>query len=459
MDPFSRLSRHLGVGVVLAAVCVVAGAVDCPKIVTKYAGTWTNPQGEPKVTSYGSTPASACAAAGAETASAFAGVVGSGSTTQTVSFSYTGGPEGTTDCTDTFVRHTVYGPGYGLGAAPFDANTSKAVGLTSRQELEECDSGCANKAGKAAGAKGQELSMPSVGPGGGVPTKGCDANNCQIGKPQNAGGLFGKLNGEWTYTDLDASSWTVSGQACGPTDARSSAPAKCPAKQCPGQVNGATVCVPCESTTTADTKKTTAPDPAASGASAPPATSTTTKTTNCEGGKCTTTTETTGTGVGGTTTKTETAEQSEQSFCAENPKSDQCADDEEDKKSFSGSCSAVSCEGDAIMCAIAKEQQKRNCELFDQNAASDRGIAASTAGDKPGDHPGKTPTETAFPGTFDKTDLIGGNCPADVPVSMPGGHNVVLPFSMLCGPAGVLGNILIGITALACLGIVFVRGS
>jgi hypothetical protein len=44
-----------------------------------------------------------------------------------------------------------------------------------------------------------------------------------------------------------------------------------------------------------------------------------------------------------------------------------------------------------------------------------------------------------------------------VPVSHFG--SVTLPFSKLCGPADVLGNVLVAITALACIGIVFVRGS
>lgn len=323
---------------------------------------------------------------------------------------------------------------------------------------ESCtDDPCKAKQGKAAGAKGQELSMPSVGPSGGIPKTGCDSDNCQIGKPNNAGGIFGKLNNQWTYTDPDASGWSATGSACTANDSPSSAPAPCPAKQCPGTVNGASICVPCDSTSTADSKKTERPDPAASGASAPPATTTETKTTECSGGKCTTTKETTETNGNGTTTTQEKTEQSEQSFCAENPKSDQCAEDEEDTKRFSGTCAATSCEGDAITCAIAKEQAKRNCELLDANDASARGITASTAGDHPSDHPFNSVEDRPL-SAFDKTDLLPGGCMGDMSVSIGGGRSVTLPFASLCGPANILGNILVALTALSCIGIVFVRG-
>lgn len=65
-------------------------------------------------------------------------------------------------------------------------------------------------------------------------------------------------------------------------------------------------------------------------------------------------------------TKTETKTVSQTSYCAENPTAAQCkAANESD---ISGACDAVACKGDAIQCAMAKEQARRNCEWFKENA-------------------------------------------------------------------------------------------
>ncbi len=71
--------------------------------------------------------------------------------------------------------------------------------------------------------------------------------------------------------------------------------------------------------------------------------------TTCKDGKCTTTSP-----GGGKT------EESQADFCKKNPDNELC---KEVKSSFSGNCQMdYKCEGDAVMCAIAKEQHKRNCE-------------------------------------------------------------------------------------------------
>jgi hypothetical protein len=118
----------------------------------------------------------------------------------------------------------------------------------------------------------------------------------------------------------------------------------------------------------------------------------------------------------------------------------------------------VQCTGDAVECAIVREQLRRNCELFDASDASARGLVAAGAGDQPGDHPGAHKGVVDI-GTFDQTNILAGACPADVLVPVSHFGSVTLPFSKLCGPAEILGNVLVAITALACVGIVFVRGS
>jgi hypothetical protein len=174
--------------------------------------------------------------------------------------------------------------------------------------------------------------------------------------------------------------------------------------------------------------------------------------TSCKDGICITNTSTAhNNGDGTTTTKDDTKEETKDSFCKENPASELCKDKQ---SSIAGACNAVTCTGDAIQCAIAREQAKRNCELFDANDASARGITAAAAGDRPGDHPANASQDIPLGQGFDQTNIISGSCPGDLVVPV-GSRSVVIPFSKLCTPAAWLANLLVGITALACLGIVF----
>lgn len=230
------------------------------------------------------------------------------------------------------------------------------------------------------------------------------------------------------------------------TTAGTTAGGQCPVGQCPGTVNGQSVCVTC-STTAQDAETVST---GASGASTGSSSSETT----CNGATCTTTTTTkdsTGTPTG---TQATTVPQTQ--FCASNPGSPLCA-----AKSFGGTCAATTCAGDAIQCAIAQEQAKRACEFFgDNGAVTAEGTAAATAGARPPDHPGESAATVSLAGGFDQTALIAASCPADITVPMGGGRPpLVLKVSEICGPAAVLGNVLVGLTALACLGIVFLRGS
>jgi hypothetical protein len=95
---------------------------------------------------------------------------------------------------------------------------------------------------------------------------------------------------------------------------------------------------------------------------------------------------------------------------------------------------------------------------LDAAPQNDPAVVASTKGIHPDDHPWMTPDEHNLSSGFDQTNLIGGSCPSDMSVQVSHFGNVSIPFSQLCGPAGALGNILVGLTALCCLGIVFVRG-
>jgi hypothetical protein len=135
---------------------------------------------------------------------------------------------------------------------------------------------------------------------------------------------------------------------------------------------------------------------------------------------------------------------------------------EPDPSTFGGSCSgaaaSISCSGDAVQCAIAREQFKRNCEVFDQSnpiaVKALEAIADGTAGDD--DHPGRNVQAVQVGGGFDQTDIVSGACIQDKVVQIAG-RSVLIEFSKVCGPSEWLGNFLVGLTGLACLFIAFKR--
>jgi hypothetical protein len=153
-------------------------------------------------------------------------------------------------------------------------------------------------------------------------------------------------------------------------------------------------------------------------------------------------------------TKRETEAEDKLTFCQENPSLSICHE-----SIASGSCASFTCNGDAIMCAIARDQLARNCATLDP-AASDRAIvvAAAAGASQPEGHPANAASGVDLSAGFDKTDLLAGACPADYTVATVAGVPVVMPLSKLCAPAAMLGNLFVGLTALACLGIVF-KGS
>jgi hypothetical protein len=341
-----------------------------------------------------------------------------------------------------------------------------------------------------------EVSAPVTGKGV-VPSALC-GEGCQYlptGGAAAGAGVWGGKNGKWWYSG-NGSDWKVSGVTCssnpdqpaGPLNPPKPLPDPPPKGMCPGSVNGVSVVVPCDETGTSSGSGTpspgtggggggggtgggsggtgTTPGPGGSNTGAPittpspsgaaPGSSTNTTQTGCNQSTCTTTTTTTTNKPDGTTTtQTGSTTTDKGTYCKDNPGSPNCADKQ---SSFTGACAATACNGDAVQCAIAREQYRRNCELFDATEASARGLAAATAGDQPGDHPGAHKSSVAL-GTFDQTNILAGGCPADMSVPVSHFGSVTLPFSKLCGPADVLGNVLVAITALACIGIVFVRGS
>jgi hypothetical protein len=224
-------------------------------------------------------------------------------------------------------------------------------------------------------------------------------------------------------------------------------PSVCQKGQCPGTINGQEVCVPCSSTTTQGTT-TTNPDG-----------SKTVTTTECDAlGNCKTTTTTIppdGDGDGepdgdGTTS---TTDEPLSKFCQDNPSSPLCV-----QSAFAGACSSVTCTGDAVQCAMAREQHRRMCEFFEPGGATvQAGQEAANGQAQPDGHPGANPQlgSIDFGSQIDTGNGgIAGSCPADAAFSVHG-TTVTIPWSRACPYLEAFGNFAVAVAMLAAAFIAF----
>ena len=234
------------------------------------------------------------------------------------------------------------------------------------------------------------------------------------------------------------------------------APTPCKPGYAPGTVNGVTSCYPAGATgkpvTTPSTSTTTT-----SVDGNTPTSSGTSSSVTCQLGQCTTTTTTTTTDAAGVTSTTATTKsESEGDFCKSNPRSSQCV-----TSAWGGSCTAnFTCDGDAVMCAISKEQHIRNCKLFDDRSSAEAVLYDAQKNKEGSQTSGLPGSETKAIGSasFDTSDAIGGGtgCIADKSVTVAGSV-VTIPFSTVCGHLAMLGNILLAVSFLLA-GRIVVRG-
>lgn len=268
--------------------------------------------------------------------------------------------------------------------------------------------------------------------------------------------VFGYLSSTNTSSSegsLMRVSGVCSGQPTTGTNGGTAPAGSCPSGQCPGTVNGQAVCVACSLNTQGPGTAASAPGGAASAppiAGAPAGATSSESTTTCAGGNCTTTIIyrfANGTEAGRREeTKPET------SFCSENPASPLCV-----QSTLAGACAAVACTGDAIQCAIARDQLARNCTLFDTPTTfSALGAAGATGDATPAGHPRAAGVSTSmdFSAVIDQTNRLTGGCPADVTLQVAG-RSLVLGFSQMCSQLQMLGSIVVGFSMLAAAFIVF----
>ena len=160
--------------------------------------------------------------------------------------------------------------------------------------------------------------------------------------------------------------------------------------------------------------------------------------TTCKDGKCTT-----------TNPDGSTDEKPEQEFCKENPDAPQCK-----KSNWGGSCGSFTCDGDAIQCAIAREQHQRNCKLFDEKTSHPAYQAAVDGTDEQSADKLKGKAEQISVGTnFDQSGFgWAKGCPADPEIALGFvQQSFTIPFSRICGPLEALSLAGVGITLLGCM--------
>lgn len=149
------------------------------------------------------------------------------------------------------------------------------------------------------------------------------------------------------------------------------------------------------------------------------------------------------------------------SFCQENPTADICK-----PSSFSGACAGgFTCSGDAVSCAMAREQFNRNCQVFDLDtplSSKGRDYVGWGSQPTPPGHPGASAniqnTTFAFSSLISMSSLgFNASCPNDRTFS-GGGASFVIPFSQLCAPMQILGQVMVAICLLGSVAIVFRGG-
>lgn len=242
------------------------------------------------------------------------------------------------------------------------------------------------------------------------------------------------------------------------------APAPCPAGQAPGTVNGTTACYP----TGSDTPKAGGKDSSTNNSDGSKETKHEETTCNAGGSKCSTDTTTCKTAAGATTStcSTVTTTDTAQGTCQKSPGNSVCAGGNGSPgSSFGGNCKAgfKAVGEDPVLNAIAQEQYKRNCELFESDTEERQGYEADKAKTKSGTDrtgelsEGSKRTVSIGPSSFDGSSAIGSSqCITDRTISMSG-YSITLPFSRICQYLEYIGTLLMVVSYLTAARIV-VRG-
>lgn len=158
-------------------------------------------------------------------------------------------------------------------------------------------------------------------------------------------------------------------------------------------------------------------------------TTTRTTTTNPDGSTRITEGETTGPATNGLTGKPDPTTEQSKEFCKQNPNLNICKN-----STVSGDCASVSCEGDAITCAMLRQQKKEYCENTVDTPQSTLGQQILTGSDPAAStFPSKSTAQIVqLPTTLNQTGFLGsGECFKDF-VFKVSGLSFTLPISKIC---------------------------
>jgi hypothetical protein len=279
---------------------------------------------------------------------------------------------------------------------------------------------------------------------GGVPVF-CAADGCSY----NAAGTFQPFGQPGQLV----APYTSRGEACGngypalgesgPSQSGTNEQSNCGPGLVKGTINGTTVCVRAGAGVSTQTTSSSTTTNNSDGTSTVTTTTKTYTTTTDENGNQSTQVATTvsrqtfsGPNGTGTPTGTENSAGTEEggSFCDENPDHLDCK-----PRVFGGACSGEwNCEGDAVVCAIAKEQHRRNCKFYEavadtsESATQSEGVEALKGVPADGII-AKTETAAQAFGTAERINA--GACPSPSSFSTPLG-NVVIDWGHVCTAAG-----------------------
>lgn len=185
-------------------------------------------------------------------------------------------------------------------------------------------------------------------------------------------------------------------------------------------------------TTNSDGSKTTTTTTTTTNSDGSKTTQTTTTTTQPDGTSNSNETTTTGNTPSGAPGKPDSTDKDQNDLCKQHPTLNVCKNSQ-----ISGSCSAISCEGDAIQCAIAREVAARNCS----DKASEDSVKASSyyqvgqdalAGTGNSGLPSPDSVVAKDVGSLSSAGWLGGGkCFSDVTVNTRAG-SFVIPLSKAC---------------------------
>lgn len=341
-----------------------------------------------------------------------------------------------------------------------------------RQPDGSCKEGCESRTGQVARSGLFEMGTSTRV----FKTTGC-LNQCMLRFDGDIPGKQQLVNGKYHY--FAEGSFIYNGFSCeggtgdAPPNSTQLPPPSCGSGQVMGQFNGVNTCVGAgdgkpvnphtpEQTEKTDKTKTENPDGSTTETQtttrADGSSTTITTITNPDGSSTTTRTETPATGAGGAVSGGAKPDGNNDND------NDNDNDQEESKSSWSGSCGAFQCEGDAVNCAIARKIHQDRCddkndlEKFEPAAEEGRRIlmgeddeAVQGFLNKDSEHKRTINLANEIKETGDYQ--FAAQCISDVQFSI-GGHVISVPFSKLCPYFEMIGYILLAASYLYALRIV-----